>query len=294
MNTYFPFAKGVDYNDIIDENTTKIFAYNNILTEWNKNTTQQHYIYDGLNIKVNLCVFYLYNNIPQYLIYIDELTFPNFEYVVKSPPLGKDDNDMFINKCNEEFFILFNFSENNTFNYYKGYVFINGEIYVFFHITHLHIKYPRKVAVLNDKTCNETDSTLELSAPDIYYWALISQIIKHTPLTLFYHFPQLSHNYMNVVIGYGTGKREEHPIFGYFYYFIYDNNLINSTKNTSLNKFILIINTKRFLNTKICKNNTRLIDKSLMYNSFFFNEINTKRTRICIKDYTTFIPFAKG
>jgi hypothetical protein len=51
-------------------------------------------------------------------------------------------------------------------------------------------------------------------------------------------------------------------------------------------KFLLNINTKRYIDLNICKNNEKLLNRSLEYESFFFNKNN-----ICVKNYFNFILF---
>ena len=268
----------MSYRDIVETVTEQIFAHDNILTDIVTNDCYE--IYDGLQLRVNLCVFYEHNSwLPHFLINADELCFPHFEYIIRPPHLGKDDNDTFINKCKEELFILFDdveplFSGTGTF---VGYMLCNNgtDIYAFFHIP-------------SNNLATITDTSFHHS------WALISQIIQHTPLALFHICPQLARDYMNIVVIYGPGKREHNAIFGFFYYFIYDNSLIpsanNGAANNGANKFFLLVKPKRVLDTKRCKDVTKILRTALKYESFLFpsTDVSCCKYMICVKDYTTF------
>jgi len=286
---YSNFVKGGNYIDIIEENTQHIFGHNNILTDYL--TKQPKYIYNGLTINVNLCFFYLYNDIvPLYLINTDELCFPNFEYIIDTPPLGKDDNDVFLNKCKKEFFLLFDFENINVIkDSYKGYIFIQNEdtnyVYVFFHLSYNWQLHPSSVIVPRVKNIIKGD----VVSGGNHNWALISEIIKHTPLSLFHWCPLLATHYKNIVFIYGSGKREYHPVFGYFYYFIYDSTPFSLSGENGCKAFLFNINTKRFIDVEKCKNNEKLLEKSLLYESFWLN--HDKKMKICIKDFTKFMAF---
>ena len=267
----------MSYRDIVETVTEQIFAHDNILTDIVTNDCYE--IYDGLQLRVNLCVFYEHNSwLPHFLINADELCFPHFEYIIRPPHLGKDDNDTFINKCAEELFLLFNCDGGNdadflfTHNAFVGYLLCNNgnDVYAFFQI-------PGN----NNIDTIITDTT-------IHKWALISQIIQHTPLAIFHICSELAHDYMNIVVIYGQGKREHNPIFGFFYYFIYDNSLTPNV--TSGNKFFLCGKPKRILNAQKCNNVAKLQKRSLQYESFLFTigDDDANTYMICVKDYTTF------
>ena len=282
LESTYTFEKYDSYIDIIEENTTHIFGYNNVLIDYS--TNNEIYIYDGLTINVNLCFFYLYNNIPLFLIDLDELSFPNFEYVINKPTLGKDDNDMFMNECKKELFFLFSIidkSKNNDL--YKGYIYKDNikEIFAFFHIP----------------ISTGFSTHFQLSNIDKYNWLLISQIIQHTPLSFFHIFPNFIYKYKNLIFVRGSGKREPHSFFGVFYYFFIDNHSLSNAdeiNNQADNKrFILNIETKRFLDITKCTNMQIIFKKSLKYDSFLFidNTLSCQNKRICVKDNMKFILF---
>lgn len=292
----------IDYEYLFEKEVNYIFAYKNKLIDYL--TKKEYYIYDGLTLNINLCIFYLLNNnsfknLPLFLIDKEEYNFPNYEYTVNNQILGKDDNDIFMNKFKEEIFILFNFfiSSLNDFKKkdinkyiderYKGYIYIKKEntIYIFF-------------SIIED--FRENSNILEFSKEILldnkkYDWLLMHQIIKHTPLSLFHIFPEIYFTfskYKNYILCYGNGKRENHPYFGFFYYFVYkNNNLLNTEEEEEKKeKYILNVETKIYLDIKKYKKNIKkLLIKSLKYDAFWFKEEN--EIKICIKDYKNFIKY---
>jgi hypothetical protein len=245
-------------------------------------------IEDGMEFTVHLCFYrtdMTANSIPPFfLINNEELMFPKFRHIIHTPPLGKSDHDVFINRCNFEMFCLFDFSgvdvdadagvTNPTpqmFRGFRGFIYLKGDIYVFY----------------------EIPIAISMTPPQNHQWVLPSQIIQHTPLSIFHQYPLLLPPYANTVIVFGTGKREHHHKFGFFYYFFYyDNQLTTPTPlSTPYKAFLLYLKPKRVVSD---------VAKSLLFSEpfFFYDTIVANSTadteaktlkRICVKDRVDFI-----
>lgn len=246
----------MDYSECIEKHTTYLFGHNNTFTRGIEETGEGTYaIYDGLQCTVHFCFYTLSSVYPQFLINADTMLFPSFEYTILFPPLGKNDHDLFQDACMQELFILFHHFDASPppeddfsfFSYYKGYIYDKHNVYAFFCI-------PQDIYVISDYWNN-------------YTWSYIHQICHHTPIILFYTFPQMC---KKGVICYGNKTRRlNHPIFGFFYYFIYDNSFatISSPHSTFITE-----NIQRILDTRICRNEYQLRNHSLLYSAFLFYE----------------------
>jgi hypothetical protein len=262
-------AKGVCY-DVVNA-TTQIFE---VLVDYltNDETIIDH---KGMKFRVNLCIFSIFNTTPFYLIDSETLGFPTMEHtiIIGEPPLGKSDHDVLINRCNQEIFVLFDNEEQLIVADFRGYIYLKGEVYAFFDISN---GVPLSNAPLNHE------------------WWLVSQIIQHTPLTIFHHvgagglLPK-----KQTVIAYGTGFREHHPIYGFFYYFRYFNNKWNSSES-ALKPFLIVIDERmRMLDGTIISFRPIAAQKrSLQYGTFFFkldDESLKGECWLCVKDYRAFV-----
>jgi hypothetical protein len=288
-NHFSPFAtpmqKGGCYTDVLLENTTQLFGHNNVLIDYLLGEHKE--IYDGLLLNIHLCIYREIDNIPHFIIDKNTLQFPQFEYTIYTPPLGKSDNDCFIKMCNIELFILLNITPD-IIPEFIGYTIVGDDIYAFF--------------------CANNDANAELiSDSDTNDWLLISQIIESTPIPLFHLCPQLIHSMDRIVMVYGTGKREYDSIFGFFYYFHhfdyfhylqYDGTTIDGPHNLFLLRMPQKMRILRYHTEPSPNIINQLRDKSLMYDSFMFqptpftrSNIMTDEMRICIKDCFSFIPY---
>jgi hypothetical protein len=269
-------AKGGCY-DVVNA-TTQIFE---VLVDYltNDETRIDH---NGMKFRVNLCIFYVFTTTPFYLIDSETLGFPTMEHtiIIGEPPLGKSDHDVLINQCKQEIFVLFDNEEELIVADFRGYIYLKGEVYVFFNI----------------------GSGAPSSHPPINHeWWLVSQIIQHTPLTIFHHVGTggLLPN-KRTVVAYGTGIREHHSIYGFFYYFRFFNNKWNS--ETALKPFLVVIDERmRMLDGTASSFQPCAAQKrSLLYGTFFFkpNDQSLKGDEcwLCVKDYRSFVlaPFVVG
>ena len=249
------------YANILEENTAQLFDVA---------------IDDGMVFTVHLCLYCggggNRTTPPFFLIDSEELTFPKFQHVIHTPPLGKSDHDVLINRCNGEIFCLFDFAGLPPFSQmFRGLIVGGGggggggEICVIYEIP-FGGGGGGGGGVAN------------------HQWALVSQIVQHTPLSFFHRYPMLLPPAANTVIVYGTGKREHHEKFGFFYYFVYDDNRLVVAEAMGT-PFLLYVKPKRVIND---------VAKSLLFaDPFFFDDaaaVARPLKGICVKDCCHFGP----